>query len=86
MTYVIASPCIADYSCVEICPVDCISPAPEDAEFDFAEQLFIDPSVCVDCGACVDVCPVKAIYDADRLPDKWKHYEAINREYFTSND
>jgi len=82
MAYVIAAPCVADYSCVEICPVDCIRPLPSEAGFDTSEQLFIDPTVCINCGACMDVCPVLAIYDAGNLPAKWKHYEQINRDYF----
>ena len=82
MAYVIAAPCLADYSCVEVCPVHCISPGPTDVDFDGAEQMFIDPTVCISCGACVDVCPVLAIYDAGSLPMKWRHYEDINRQYF----
>jgi ferredoxin len=82
MAYVIAAPCVADYSCVEICPVNCISPRSSDVGFDTAEQMFIDPAVCINCRACVDVCPVLAIYDAGNLPAKWKHYEKINRDYF----
>ena len=82
MTYVITAPCVADYSCLEVCPVDCISPGPSDSRFDDAEQLYIDPVRCVDCGACVEACPVLAIYDSDTLPEKWRHYEAINKEYF----
>lgn len=82
MAYVIAAPCVADYSCVEICPVDCISPGPTDADFDGAEQMYIDPARCISCGACQDVCPVLAIYDSGVLPAQWKHYEAINARYF----
>jgi ferredoxin len=82
MSYVIAAPCIGDYSCVEICPVNCISPMPQEPEFDGAEQLYINPSQCIACGACAEVCPVLAIYDAANLPDRWKHYETVNREYF----
>lgn len=82
MTYVIAAPCVADYSCLEICPVNCISPSPDERGFDDAEQLYINPAVCIDCGACVKVCPVLAIYEAGSLPDKWQHYAAINRDYF----
>jgi ferredoxin len=82
MSYVIAAPCIADFSCVEICPVNCISPVPEDPEFERAEQLYINPAQCIQCGACAEVCPVLAIFDAVNLPDRWKHYENINREYF----
>jgi ferredoxin len=82
MTYVIAAPCVADYSCVEICPVAAISPGPEDPEFERVEQLFIHPDVCIDCGACLDVCPVSAIFQEGSLPAKWQHYAAINRQYF----
>jgi ferredoxin len=82
MAYVIAAPCIADYSCVEICPVNCIGPHPDNAEFDIAEQLYINPAVCVNCAACVQVCPVDAIYEANLLPPKWEHYKDVNREYF----
>lgn len=82
MTHVIAAPCVADYSCVEVCPVDCISPEPDEEGFPEAEQMYIDPAVCIDCGACVDVCPVLAIYDEIDLPSKWQHYTSINREYF----
>lgn len=83
MAYVITAACIADFSCAEICPVNCISPTPPDPAFDGAEQLYINPAVCINCGACVDVCPVLAIYEAGCLPEKWKHYATINREYFT---
>lgn len=82
MTYVITAPCVADYSCAEICPVSAISPGPSDPEFDGVEQLYIDPKVCIDCGACVDACPVSAIFDEGALPARWKHYAALNRQYF----
>lgn len=79
MAYVIAAPCVADFSCVAVCPVDCIKPEPDAHHL---EQLYIDPARCISCRACVDVCPVEAIYDEDALPDRWRHYAAINREYF----
>jgi len=82
MAYVITAPCIADYSCLEICPVNCISPGPDSEKFASAEQLYIDPDVCIDCGACVKVCPVLAIYEAGALPEKWRHYVDLNRDYF----
>lgn len=84
MSFVITAPCVADYSCVEICPVNCISPGPDDKNFDKVEQLFIDPTVCIDCGVCVKACPVDAIYKAELLPEKWKHYKDINAQYFQS--
>ena len=35
MAYVIAEPCIGtkDNSCVEVCPVDCIHPTPDEADY-----------------------------------------------------
>lgn len=82
MTYVVAAPCIADYSCVEVCPVDCIHPMPDEIEFATATQLYIDPTACVDCGACEEACPVNAIFAGDRLPAKWTHYARINADHF----
>jgi ferredoxin len=54
MAYVIAAPCIADYSCVEICSVDCIRPAPADEDFNDAEQMYIDPNTRADEPHVVD--------------------------------
>jgi ferredoxin len=82
MPFVIAAPCVADYSCVEVCPVNCISPGPQDPEFQDAEQMYINPQQCIGCGVCVEVCPVAAIYSADNLPVKWLHYAEVNRGYF----
>lgn len=82
MPFVIASPCVADYSCVEVCPVNCIAPLSHDASFQQMEQLYIDPTRCIECGICADVCPVLAIFPAESLPDKWRHYAEVNRDYF----
>lgn len=82
MAYVIAAPCVADYSCVEICPVNCLSPGSEDSDFEQVEQLYINPDECIDCSACVDACPVKAIYKKELLPKKWQHYADVNAHYF----
>lgn len=82
MAYVIAAPCIADFSCVEVCPANCISPVPSDPRYETAEQLYINPNACIDCGACLDVCPVMAIFKAEALPPKWAHYASINADYF----
>jgi ferredoxin len=84
LSYVIAAPCVADYACVEVCPVACISPGPDDPRFDTAVQLYIDPQACIECGACAEVCPVSAIFAHSMLPAKWRHYEQINRQYFAS--
>lgn len=44
--------CIACGSCVEVCPVDCISEG---------DIYVIDEDACIDCGACEEVCPTDAI-------------------------
>ena len=84
MAYVIAEPCIGtkDTACVDVCPVDCIHPRKDEAEFASEPQLYINPDECIDCGACVPVCPVSAIYAADDLPDKWKEYAEKNAKFF----
>lgn len=84
MTHVIAAPCLGckDASCVQVCPVDCIHPAPDEPGNDETAQLFIDPDDCIDCAACVDVCPVTAIFAEDQLPPEWRHYAQINAEYY----
>lgn len=82
MPYVIAAPCVADYSCVEACPVDCIGPRPDDPGFDEAEQLYIDPSVCINCEACLIACPVSAVYPDFDIPTKWSEYPKINADYY----
>lgn len=85
MAHVIAAPCVADFACVDVCPVDCISPRPSEQAFDKAEQLYIDPDACIDCGACVELCPVLAIFHEACLPEKWQHYAGVNRAYFKEN-
>ncbi|MGD8451324.1 MAG: ferredoxin family protein [Phycisphaerae bacterium] len=84
MSHYIAEPCrgVKDASCVEVCPVDCIHPRPDEPDFDAAEQLFINPDICIDCGLCVDECPVKAIFAEDELPEKWRRFMEINADHF----
>ncbi|WP_348672524.1 ferredoxin family protein [uncultured Abyssibacter sp.] len=82
MTYVIVGSCVNDAVCTEVCPVDCIQPAPEAGEFATTEMLYIDPDVCIDCKACADACPINAIYPAEHLPDKWTAYREINAAFF----
>lgn len=86
MAYVIAAPCVADYSCIEVCPVDCIRPTPDEAAFDHAEQMYINPVECINCAACMEACPVDAIFPADRLPERFAHYATVNAEYFLADD
>src|ERR687894_1144668 len=84
MAYVIAEPCIGtkDNSCVEVCPVDCIHPTPDEPDYDRVEQLYIDPEECIDCDACVEACPVDAITPEDMVPAEWEKYIDINAAYY----
>jgi ferredoxin len=84
MAYVIAEPCIdtKDNSCVEVCPVDCIHPTPDEPDYDQVKQLYIDPEECIDCDACVEACPVDACFAEDQLPDEWQQYIQINSDYY----
>ena len=86
MTYVITEPCIGvkDTACVDVCPVDCIHPRKDEADFEAAAQLFIDPDECIDCGACEPECPVNAIYPEDDVPEEFAKYTALNKEHFAS--
>jgi len=84
MTYVIAEPCVntKDTACVEVCPVDCIHPTKDEAEFEKETMLYIDPDECIDCGACTPECPVDAIFEEDELPEKWAPFTQRNADYF----
>ena len=82
MTYVIVEPCVGvkDSACVDVCPVDCIYTTDEE------KMYFIQPDECIDCAACEPVCPVTAIFAADAVPDQWKNYTAINKDFFKGKD
>ena len=84
MSYWIAEPCIGtkDTACVDVCPVDCIHPTPEEEDFEEEEQLYIDPDTCIDCGACEPACPVTAIFPDEELPEEWAEYRDINADYY----
>ena len=78
MTFVITEPCngVKDASCVEVCPVDCISTTEQE------EMYYIDPATCIDCSYCGSVCPVNAIFDEFNIPSEWRTYIQKNREFF----
>lgn len=84
MAYVIAEPCVGvkDTACVDVCPVDCIHPRKDEADFTPAQQLYINPNECIDCGACVPVCPVSAIFAMEDLPEKWKTFANVNAGWY----
>src|SRR6202789_2116139 len=84
MAYVIAEPCIGtkDNSCVEVCPVDCIHPTPDEPDYGKVEMIYIDPEECIDGDACVEACPVDACFAEDQLPDEWQKYAKLNSDYY----
>lgn len=84
MPYVITEPCIGnkDNSCVEVCPVDCIHPTPDEDGYEEAEHLYIDPEECIDCNACVQACPVDACFAAEDVPPEWSRFVEENAAYY----
>ena len=84
MTYVITQPCIGrkDASCVDVCPVDCIHPGPDEANFDEHQHLYINPDECIDCGACEAACPVTAIFEESAVPVEWLPFIHVNAVFF----
>ncbi len=84
MSHYITEPCLGtkQAACVEVCPVDCIHPRPDEPDFSREEMLYIDPRVCIDCGLCVDECPVSAIYPEHAVPARWKHFVELNIAYY----
>jgi len=57
-----------DNSCVEVCPVDCIHPTPDEPDYDTVKMLYIDPEECIDCDACVEGLPVDACFARGPAP------------------
>jgi ferredoxin len=84
MPFIITEPCIGtkDTACVTVCPVDCIHPRKDEADFASATMLYIDPDTCIDCGLCVDECPVKAIFSENDVPPEWRHFIQLNAEHY----
>jgi len=82
MAYVITELCTKDEKCIEVCPVDCIHPRKDEAGFDAAPQLYVDPAACIDCGACIPVCPASAIFTLDELPEQYKGAAETNAQHY----
>ncbi|NIH79750.1 FAD-dependent oxidoreductase [Amycolatopsis viridis] len=82
MAFAITQTCCTDASCVAVCPVNCIHPAPDEPDFGTTEMLYIDPRSCIDCGACADACPVDAIFPVEGLTESLRPYAGINAGYF----
>lgn len=86
MTHVITRSCCNDASCVEVCPVDCIHPTPDEPGYASAEMLYIDPETCIDCAACIDVCPVSAIVPDEDLEPGDERYLRINAAWYDGRE
>jgi len=84
MVFVITQPCVGvrDASCVDVCPVDCIHPGPEESGYESNEQLYINPDECISCGACEPACPMNAIFEEEAVPLEWRPYIKKNRDFF----
>ena len=79
MSYVIAEPCIdrMDQTCVEVCPVDCIT-----ADLNADRKLYIDPDACIESGSCESSCPNGAIFRSDALPAEWAAFARIDATWY----
>lgn len=82
MAFAITQTCCNDASCVSVCPVNCIHPAPGEPDFGNTDMLYIDPQACIDCGACADACPVDAIFPVESLSEQLKPYAELNAAYY----
>lgn len=82
MTFVVTQNCCNDATCVDVCPVNCIHPAPGEPGYATAELLHIDPAACIDCGACAEVCPVDAIMPDHTLTEANRRYLDVNADFF----
>ena len=87
MSFVITQPCIGtkDASCVDVCPVDCIHPGPNEPSYASVEHLYINPNECISCGACEPACPMTAIFEESMVPEEWKNYIKKNLDFFVND-
>ena len=82
MAFVITDNCIKDGLRLDACPNDSIQPRTDEAGFETATQLFINPGECLDCGACVPACTSDAIFSMDEVPADKQHAVAANEAHF----
>ena len=82
MAYVITDNCIKDSLCVDACPSDAIHPRSDEAGFEAATQMYIDPAECIDCGACAPACTSDALFPIDEVPADKRHFIAANEAHF----
>ncbi|MCL8253159.1 FAD-dependent oxidoreductase [Aeromicrobium fastidiosum] len=86
MTYVVTQACCADASCMSVCPVNCIHPAPGEPDFGHTEMVYVDPRSCIDCGACADACPVSAIKPLELLSGDEQVFGDINAAFYDDRE
>jgi NAD-dependent dihydropyrimidine dehydrogenase PreA subunit len=90
MPFIITDPCIEtkDAACVDVCPVDCIHPRKDEAEFAEATMLYIHPEECIDCGACVPAPRGGDSRASTRAPHQrtWEANAALNRRTWLAGD
>ena len=82
MAYVITDTCTKDELCVQACPVDCIHPKQDEADFADAPQLYVNADDCIDCGACIPVCPTNSVYALDDLPADFSRFAQVNSAHY----
>jgi NAD-dependent dihydropyrimidine dehydrogenase PreA subunit len=82
VAFVITDNCIKDELCIAACPVDCIHPRKDEADFESATQMYVDPAGCIDCGACLPVCTSDAIHPLDEVPADKQQFIAANAAHF----
>lgn len=85
MAYVITDNCIKDALCVDACPTDAIHPRSDEAAFDAATQIYVDPVECIDCGACIPVCTSDAIFPLDEVPADKRQFIAVNEAFYAAS-
>ncbi|MEV1295855.1 FAD-dependent oxidoreductase [Pseudonocardia sp. NPDC049635] len=84
MPFAITQTCCTDASCVSVCPVNCIHPAPGEPDFGTTDMLYVDPRTCIDCGACADACPVDAVFPVERLSASLAGYAQVNADFYAA--
>ncbi len=84
MAYVITDSCIKDALCADVCPTYCIHPKQDEADFDKATQMYVDPAGCIDCGACVPVCTSDSIHSLEDVPEEKKEFIEKNAAYYAN--